>query len=228
MLRNPAVPFYGHLSRAIAAAIFDDPATLTTTHRRGDAVAAICPRQLRDRGGPPVRGLALAADARTAPAEESPALLSEVDDVIGWLGARADDAPMNFLHLLRLLEAERAWAAGDLGAAALAFDAARDEVAGRQRPWHRALITERAARFTLAQGLQHIGFELLAQARQEYLAWGATAKVAELDSAYPALRPPATAPGGSGDQADRSATGEVRCLPRAPSTCLRFCRHRRR
>ena len=93
---------------------------------------------------------------------------------------------MNFLHLLRLLEAERAWAAGDFGAAALAFDAARDDVAGRQRPWHRALITERAARFTLARGLQHTGFELLAQARQHYLAWGATAKVAQLDSAYPA------------------------------------------
>src|SRR4029079_15126901 len=34
----------------------------------------------------------------------------------------------------------------------------------------------------------HTGFELLAHARQEYLAWGATAKVAQLDWAYPALR----------------------------------------
>ena len=125
-------------------------------------------------------------------------MLSELDDVIRWLRARAADAPENFGHLLRLLEAERAWAAGEFGAAALAFDAARGEVAGRQRPWHRALITERAARFALAQGLQHAGFELLAQAREEYLAWGATAKVAQLDWAYPALRPPTDLPGESG------------------------------
>ena len=48
----------------------------------------------------------------------------------------------------------------------LAFDAARREVAGRQRPWHRALITERAARFYLAHGLDHAGYDLLAQARE--------------------------------------------------------------
>ena len=48
----------------------------------------------------------------------------------------------------------------------LAFDAARREAAGGQRPWHRALIAERAARFHLAHGLDHAGFELLAQARQ--------------------------------------------------------------
>jgi hypothetical protein len=105
-------------------------------------------------------------------------LLAELDELIGWLAARAENAPMNFLHMLRLLEAQRAWAAGDAGPAALAFDAARDEVAARQRPWHRALISERAAHFNFAQGLRHIGFELLAQSRQEYLAWGATAKVA--------------------------------------------------
>ena len=198
---DPAVPFYGHLSRAIAAAIFDDPATL---RRHTVAAMQALPFALGNyvtAMARLLRGLALAADARTAPADARPGLLSEVEDLLGWLGARAADAPMNFLHLLRLLEAERAWAAGDSGAAALAFDAARDEVAGRQRPWHRALITERAARFTLARGLQHAGFELLAEARQMYLAWGATAKVAQLDSAYPVLRPPADAPGEPGERA---------------------------
>ncbi len=169
---DPEVPFYGHLSRSIAAAIFDDSTTLTRhtyaamqalPFALGNYVTAVA-RLLR--------GLALAADARTAAADERPGLLSELDVLIGWLRARAEDAPMNFLHLLRLLEAERAWAAGDFGAAALAFDAARDQVAGRQRPWHRALITERAARFALARGLQQTGFELLAQARQQYLALG--------------------------------------------------------
>ena len=194
----PAVPFYGHLSRAIAAAIFDDPASLrhhtaaamqSLPFALGNYVTAVA-RLLR--------GLALAAHARTVAADERPALLAELEELKCWLGARAEKAPMNFMHMLRLLEAEQAWAAGDVGTAALAFDAARDEVAARQRPWHRALISECAARFNFAQGLRHIGLELLAQARQEYLAWGATAKVAELDSAYPVLRRSAEAPGNFG------------------------------
>ena len=113
---------------------------------------------------------------RPAPptASERDGLLAELDEVTRWLAARAADAPDNFLHLLRLVEAERAWAVGDFRAAALAFDAARREAAQRQRPWHRALIAEHAARFYLAHGLEHAGYDLLAQARQEYLAWGAT------------------------------------------------------
>ena len=130
--------------------------------------------------------------------------------MIRWLAARATDAPDNFLHLLRLVEAERAWAVGDFRAAALAFDAARHEAAQRQRPWHRALIAEHAARFYLAHGLEQAGHELLAGARQEYLAWGAAAKVSQLDWAYPALRAaPATvgdAPGQTADPPDRRST----------------------
>ena len=101
-----------------------------------------------------LRGLALAGQARDSSGDERGDLLAELDEVTRWLAARAADAPDNFLHLLRLVEAERAWAAGDFHAAALAFDAARRDVAGRQRPWHRTLITERAARFHLAHGLQ--------------------------------------------------------------------------
>ena len=145
----PAVPFYGHLSRAIAAAIFNDSASLrhhtaaameSLPFALGNYVTAVA-RLLR--------GLALAAYARTVAADERPALLAELEELKRWLAARAEKAPMNFMHMLRLLEAEQAWAAGDVGTAALAFDAARDEVAARQRPWHRALISECAARLTL-------------------------------------------------------------------------------
>ncbi len=132
-----------------------------------------------------LHGLALAGQARAADGDERTSLLSELDDVTRWLAARAADGPDNFLHLLRLVEAERAWAVGDFRAAVVAFDAARREVAGRQRPWHRALIDERAARFYLAHGVEHVGHDLLAQAREAYAAWGATAKVAQLDWALP-------------------------------------------
>jgi hypothetical protein len=64
--------------------------------------------------------------------------------VTGWLAARAADAPDNFLHLLRLLEAERAWAVGDFRAAALGFDAVlREAAGGASRP---AVPGRRAAR----------------------------------------------------------------------------------
>jgi signal transduction histidine kinase/predicted ATPase len=200
---NPLALLHAHIARAIAAAIFGDPDTLTRH------AAAAMPLQPAALGLYPtavarlLRGLALAGQARISHSDERGALLSELDEATRWLAARASDAPDNFLHLQRLLEAERAWAIGDFPAAALAFDAARREAAQRQRPWHRALITERAARFFLAHGLEHAGYDLLAQARREYLAWGATAKVDQLDWAYPALRPPADAT--AEDRADQPA-----------------------
>jgi signal transduction histidine kinase len=136
-----------------------------------------------------LHALAVAGQARETDGEERDALLRELDEVTRWLAARAADAPTNFLHLLRLVEAERAWAVSDFRAAVLAFDAARREAGRHQRPWHRALIAEREARLYLAHGVEHTGYELLAEARQHYLAWGATAKVDQLDWAYPVLRP---------------------------------------
>ncbi|GAA1578263.1 hypothetical protein GCM10009827_120000 [Dactylosporangium maewongense] len=196
---NPLALLYAHLSHAIAAAIFSEPIGLARH------TAAAMPLLLSAASGlyPTavarlLRGLALAEQARSSHCDEHGSLLSELDEVTRWLAARAADASANFLHLLRLLEAERAWAIGDFRAAALAFDAARREVARRQRPWHRALITEHAARFFLAQGLEQNGYDLLAQARHEYAVWGATAKVDQLDWAYPTLRPRVVATAGHG------------------------------
>ena len=48
------------------------------------------------------------------------------------------------------------------------------------RPWHRAIIAERAARFYLAHDMPSAGQSLLAIAAEAYRAWGATAKAAQL------------------------------------------------
>ena len=197
--RYAGTPFgllHAHITRAIAAAIFGDQAGLA---RHTAAAEPLLPNALGTyvtAVARLLRGLALAGQARTADGDERAGLLSELDEVARWLAARAATAPDNFLHLLRLVEAERAWAAGDFHAAVVAFDAARREAAPRQRPWHRALIAEHAARFYLAHGVEHAGFDLLARARQQYLAWGATAKVSQLDWAYPTLR---TQPGPIGE-----------------------------
>jgi predicted ATPase/signal transduction histidine kinase len=202
---NPLALLYIHLSRAIAAAIFGDAEDLARHTAAAMPLLSATPGLYLTAVAYLLRGLALSRQAgiTDCEAQERAGLLSELDEVTGWLAARTADAPDNFLHLLRLLEAERAWADGDFLAAALAFDTARREVARRQRPWHRALITERAGRFHLTHGLDHAGYDLLAQARQAYSSWGAAAKVAQLDWAYPTLRPGAGTTAGPG--ADQSS-----------------------
>ncbi|GAA3055644.1 AAA family ATPase [Pseudonocardia yunnanensis] len=195
---NPLALLLAHIARSVAATVFGH-AVVAARH-----TAAAMPLLPAALGLYPTAvahllyGLALAEQARAGHAAERTALLSELDDMTRWLADRAADAPDNFLHLLRLLEAERAWVVGDFRAAGLGFDAARREVAGRARPWHRALIAERAARFYLARGLDHAGRDLLAQARQLYADWGASAKVDQLDWAYPTLRPHSDATAGQG------------------------------
>jgi predicted ATPase/signal transduction histidine kinase len=184
---NPLGLLFAHITRAVAAVIFEDPCGV------GRHTAAAMPLLPAVSGHyvtavvHVLRGLALALEARVTDGDERRRLLSELDDVTGWLAARAADAPTNFLHLLRLLEAERAWTVGDFRAGALAFDAALREVGQRQRRWHRALIFERAARFFLTHGVEYAGLNLLIEARRGYLKWGATAKVDQLDWAYPTL-----------------------------------------
>jgi signal transduction histidine kinase len=186
---NPLALLVTHITRGIAAAVFSDPVGLTQHAAAAMPLLAGAPGLYETAIARLLRGLALAEQSRATGGDERRDLLSELEELARWLAARAADAPDNFLHLLRLLEAERAWALGDFRAAALAFDTARRDVAGRRRPWHQALITERAARFHLAHGLERAGYDLLTEARQEYLDWGATAKVSQLDWAYPALRP---------------------------------------
>jgi hypothetical protein len=133
------------LTAAIAAAIFGDQAALAR-HVAAAMMLLLLPDVEGSYTGAVVRllrGLVLAGQARRVEGEERAALLAELEELAVWLAARAADAPDNFGHLLRLAEAERAWAVGDFRAAAQAFDAARREAAGRCRPWHGALITER-------------------------------------------------------------------------------------
>jgi diguanylate cyclase (GGDEF)-like protein len=135
-----------------------------------------------------VQALAFAERIRGAEPAERAALLAELDTCRDWLALRAADCPINFRHLLLLVNAERAWASGDCWDAARGFDEALRATDQLQRPWHRALIAERAGLFHLEQGLQHIGRNLMADARSAYEAWGATAKVTQLDHVHEFLR----------------------------------------
>jgi signal transduction histidine kinase len=195
---NPLALFHWHVSAAIASVIVGDSAGLVRHTEAATPLLPVAVGLYTTAQARLLRCLALAGQARAADGGERARLLAELDELTEWLTARAADAPDNFLHLLRLAEAERAWSAGDLRAAGLAYDAARREAAQRQRPWHQALIAEHAARFYLSRGLDDVGYDLLAQARTRYLAWGATAKASQLDRVYPALRTLAGVAAGEG------------------------------
>jgi diguanylate cyclase (GGDEF)-like protein len=181
----------GHVyaARSVAAALLSNPTELDRRSTDLMALLPAIPALYLTATAHLVRALALADRVSDATPAERTAAFAELDSIIDWLAQRAADAPGNFLHLLRLAEAERAGAAGDFWTAAVVFDAARRQAAAVRRPWHRALIIERAARFYLAHGLEYAGAELLDAARRAYLEWGATAKVSQLDWAYPTLGP---------------------------------------
>ncbi|MES2264017.1 MAG: diguanylate cyclase [Pseudomonadota bacterium] len=177
-----------HIMQALGGALLSDPARLIS-HA---ATAMELSRVLNGTYGVAqvyvLQALALAQRAQAAPESERTALWAQFDQCRDWMARRAADAPVNFLHLLKLIDAEQAWAQGDAGAAGMLFDDALCEAEKRQRPWHHALIAERAGLCQLALGMRHAGRMLLADARRRYLTWGAAAKVRHMEDRHDFLR----------------------------------------
>lgn len=203
---DPRIAVQVHTWRALAAAIFDDPAQLVSHAKVSYALAPLVKSFYAYTWANLAQALALAHKARSAPPPDRPDLLAELNACRDWMAQRAQDAPENFRHLLSLIEAERAWVLDDFRVAAAAFDASLREVELRQRPWHRALIAERAGLFELAHGKERAGYALLTEARQSYEDWGALGKIQQLDRMYPFLRR-AVAATDSGPPIDRTDSG---------------------
>jgi diguanylate cyclase (GGDEF)-like protein len=169
-----------HVIRALAAAIFSDSAALT---RHVTAAMPLLPAITASYGTAQAHTLAAldaAARVRSAEGEDRAAALADLDRSRDFLAERAADQPGNFRHLHHLAEAERAWATGEVVAAATAFDAAMCDASGAGRPWHEALIAERAGLFFLAYRMEHVGRQLLAEACRGYDGWGAHGKVRQM------------------------------------------------
>jgi diguanylate cyclase (GGDEF)-like protein len=172
-----------HVTRALVAAMFEDQDALER-----HSAAAMAQRQVFEATYAVwqthlVRALALARRVTDEGAERA-----EFDEILAWIAQRAEDMPANFRHMLNLIRAERAHAAGDFRTAIHAFDSALNAAA--RRPWHRAFIAERLAKFLLAHDLHRIGWALLVEAREAYRIWGARGKVSQLDRSYPSLEIP--------------------------------------
>ncbi|HSW09129.1 trifunctional serine/threonine-protein kinase/ATP-binding protein/sensor histidine kinase [Aquabacterium sp.] len=184
---NPTAVANFHITRALCAALFGHAAELARHAAAGYQLLHRIPANYRAAQLRFLQALVAAERVRSAAPDARAAPLAELDAYRDWLALRAADAPFNFGHLFSLVEAERAWAIDDFRGAACAFDTALREVAPRQRPWHQALITERAGLFHLTHGMGRTGDMLLAQARSLYAAWGAHAKVRQLEQTHRAL-----------------------------------------
>ena len=185
---NPMAAANFQITRALAAALFGDQPALARHARAAMPLLTFVVAAYTTSQAHLLQALALAGEIRATAPQDRPDLLEELDVCRAWLAARAGDAPGNFAHLLELVEAERAWAVGDQYAAMTGYDAALSTIGDRQRPWHRALICERAAAFCLAQGHEYLARKLLVEARDAYAGWGASAKVEQLTRNHPFLR----------------------------------------
>jgi diguanylate cyclase (GGDEF)-like protein len=184
----PSAPTMMHILRSMSALVFNQPAAMGHHASLALSSATTTPGFYASSLPYWCRGLALAEQLRATEDTGRAALLEEFNGCRAWLSQRAADAPANFLHMVCLLDAERAWAMHQPWLATEAYDRALTESGRHSRPWHRAAIGERAARFYFSQGLDHIGRSLLADAARGFEQWGASAKLAALMVEFPFLR----------------------------------------
>jgi signal transduction histidine kinase len=217
--QNPVASSYAHLVHALAGAIAGDDVALAEHSAAAMALLPVYEATLSTAVVRLLRALALAgALRRTDPAPtgvDRADAAGELAGYVRWFEARAEDAPGNFEHLRYLVAAEDAWSRGAPLDAVRAFDAAMRTVRGRRRPWHAALIAERAAGFHLAHGLEHSGQMLLADARDLYRAWGAVGKVRAMERAAVALAGGAGGPVAAGRQLAATETIDLLAILRA-------------
>ncbi|GIF02336.1 diguanylate cyclase [Paractinoplanes rishiriensis] len=197
---NPTAVAYLHMNQALAALICHDAPTLIEHSAAAVPLLPFINATYLTSYVFLVRAFGLIEQVRAAEPDQRAEPRAALDEVHAWWIARAADAPENFRHLVHLINAEVHWLDGEPWPAAAEFDAAMTAVAQQTRPWHTALIAERAGRFYVATGISHVGWSLLAQARDRYNEWGAAGKVAQLTQAYPRLAVafPGPGTGGSG------------------------------
>jgi diguanylate cyclase (GGDEF)-like protein len=181
---KPLGLFSFHCTRAMIASLFDLPAALARHSQAAMPMVSLIGGAYRCVAANTLRALSLAQEARTPGEAPPPDLGAGFARLRGWLDRRAADMPDNFRHLLLLVDAEAAWTRQDPLAAADAFDAALQCCNRQVRPWHHALIAERAGRFHLAHGRDYAGRALLRDALRSYAAWGAPALVRRLTAAH--------------------------------------------
>jgi diguanylate cyclase (GGDEF)-like protein len=205
---DAALAFYTAAS-SLSAVVFRDEEALIRHSRTAVALLPAIPGTYIHIPTHIFHALGAAAVFRDAATDAARgAALADLDLSLTFLTERATDQPGNFRHLQRFVEAVKAAALGDFMLAATMYDEAMTDAATAGRSWHSAVITEWAARFYLAHGLDHVGDRLLAESMQAYARWGAPGKVHELKRHHPSLGS-AVATGGAPRTTTLSSTHSV-------------------
>jgi signal transduction histidine kinase/ActR/RegA family two-component response regulator/tRNA A-37 threonylcarbamoyl transferase component Bud32 len=119
--------------------------------------------------------------------EERTALSATLDHSIERFRYFAEGCAENFLHKLRLLEAEHARIHGEAEEAIARYDEAIT-LARKEGFLHiEALAAQFSAEYHLQAGRERIGAVYLHEARDAYFRWDALGLVAHLEATYPAL-----------------------------------------
>jgi signal transduction histidine kinase/FixJ family two-component response regulator len=121
----------------------------------------------------------------SSPHSQQEHLLSKVMNNQEKMRNWADHAPMNFQHKYELVEAEKARVLGEYWQAMDYYDRA---IAGAKEQGYiqeEALSNELAAKFYFECGREKVAQTYLTDAYYDYLRWGATAKVNDLEARYP-------------------------------------------
>ncbi|MDI6795559.1 MAG: AAA family ATPase [Desulfatibacillaceae bacterium] len=117
--------------------------------------------------------------------------ITRVKGLLKKLEKWASYAPFNHLHRFELASAQFAWTTGKVGKAADLYAKAIADAKQNGFCQDEATACEMAGCFMLATGNPNEGKLLLAQSRQLYGLWGASAKVRQMDEKYgPLFRQP--------------------------------------
>ncbi|WP_434044092.1 MULTISPECIES: AAA family ATPase [Sorangium] len=164
-------------------------------------------------GFPPVTDvplwLALAAARcwrQAADPEEQARLREHMEHGLARLAYFAEGCPENFLHKLRLLEAEVARVQGKTDEAMARYDEAISLARGQRFLHIEALAAQLCAEFHLEAGRSRIAALYLRDARDAYARWDAHAVVAHLEARWPALLGAPAQPAAPAAAERRSAT----------------------
>ncbi|MEM9009044.1 MAG: GAF domain-containing protein, partial [Cyanobacteria bacterium P01_F01_bin.86] len=114
-------------------------------------------------------------------------ILSQVGATLRKLKRWAHYAPMNQLHRVYLVEAERHRVLGRFNQAITAYDRAIACAEEHEYIHEAAIASELAATFCLARGQTKFAQVYLTDAYYRYARWGARAKIDALEAAYPQL-----------------------------------------
>jgi PAS domain S-box-containing protein len=129
-------------------------------------------------------------------ASELPARLEKVADNLELMRLWASLVPLNFQHQLELVEAEQARCLGRISEAAENYERSINHARRNGYSHESALAAELAAEFYLSQQDYPKAVDHLVTAYYSYQAWGAKAKLRDLENRYPQWLPP----GGEGEK----------------------------